>query len=67
MKTEYNKIVAAYCESYFSVNGTEFGNGLLMPLWDQETVFRIQRDRKANVYDDYYLLYGNSEIRIRSQ
>lgn len=60
MKTEYNRIVAAYCESYFSINGTEYGNGLLMPLWDHESVFRVQHNKKANVYDDYYLLYGNS-------
>ncbi len=38
-----------------------------MPLWDLSSVFYLTKGKRSVSYDDYFLIYGNSEIRIRSQ
>jgi hypothetical protein len=35
VKTVYGKLIAGFSTSAISVNGTERGDGLLIPLWNQ--------------------------------
>ena len=46
--------------------GCRPGFGLLLSLWNQET-FEVIQGRKAVTYDDFFMIFGNSELRIKSQ
>ena len=65
IKTLYGKVIAGYSEQCFNSNGTKKGNAYLMALWNKK-IYHILKDKKGITYDDYFLIFGNSEIRIRA-
>jgi hypothetical protein len=64
-KTIYGRTIAAYSEEHFSSSGTNKGLAFLMPLWNQKNYY-VHKGSKGITYDDYYLIFGNSEVRIKS-
>lgn len=38
---------------------------MIISLWNKK-VFTFKQ-KKAIIYDDYYLIFGNAELRVRSQ
>ena len=46
--------------------GSKIGFGLLMGLWNRK-VFEVFPNKKPVIYDDYFIIFGNSEIRLKSQ
>lgn len=63
-KTIYGRVIAAYSEECFTSKGTKKGDALLMALWNQK-VYEIKKTAKGVTYDDYFMIFGNSEIRIK--
>ena len=37
----------------------------MIPLWN-EKIYRVNKNFRAITYDEYYIIYGNSEVRIKS-
>lgn len=64
IKTIYGKLIAGYSAEAFDPNGIKRGFGLIISLWARKT-FEV-KDKRAIVYDDYYLIFGNSELRLKS-
>ena len=64
-KTIYGKIGAAYSEHCFDPSGTKKGNALLLSLWNKK-VFNILKHAKGVTYDEYHMIFGNSELKIKS-
>ena len=50
----------------FDSTTSKAGFGLLLSLWNRK-VFEIFSNKKPVVYDDYFLIFGNSELRLKSQ
>ena len=65
LKTIYGKMVAAYSEECFNSGATKKGNAFLMALWSQQ-MYDITSGARSITYDDYYIIFGNSELRIKS-
>lgn len=42
-------------------------DALLFSLDNQKTFRLGENNRRAITYDEYYLIFGNSELRLRSQ
>lgn len=42
-------------------------NGLLFSLTKKEVFELVEQNKRAVVYDEYYVIFGNSELRIKSQ
>lgn len=64
VKTICGKLIAGYSEEAFDSNGTKKGYGMLLSLWGRK-MFPI-KEKKAISYDDYFIIFGNSELRIKS-
>lgn len=58
--------VAAYSEGQFK-RETSTKDGLIISLTNREYFTLVEKNRRAITYDDFYLIFGNSEIRLRSQ
>lgn len=58
-------MIAGYSTEAFSPNGIKGGLGLILSLWGQMT-FEVKQKQRAISYDDYYLIFGNSELRLKS-
>jgi hypothetical protein len=41
--------------------------GLIMSLTNREVFTLAEQNKRAATYDEYYIIFGNSEIRIKSQ
>jgi hypothetical protein len=42
------------------------GDGLIFSVSNQQAFELVQAGQRATVYDDFYLMFGNSEIRLKS-
>lgn len=42
------------------------GNALLLSLWNQKS-YVLQKDMKGITFDDFFIIFGNSELRIKTQ
>ena len=65
-KTVFGKYFAAYSQEAINSGGNKPGFGLLLSLWSQN-VFQIHKGKRAVTYDDFFIIFGNSEVRIKSQ
>ena len=67
-KTIYGKTIAGYSEACFNSKATTVGNAFVMALWNKK-IYHVNHGGKARgiIYDDFFLIFGNSEIRIKSQ
>jgi hypothetical protein len=63
-KTIYGKLIAGYSEEAFDAGGIIRGHGILFSLWGRKA-FEL-REKRAISYDDYFLILGNSELRIKT-
>lgn len=45
--------------------GSKVGYGLLISIWNKTTYEVINR-KKAVTYDDYFVIFGNSELRLKA-
>jgi hypothetical protein len=64
IKMKNGTYLSAFTEDSFAPQKKSEGKGLIISLTNKE-VFNLQENnRKAILYDDYYLIFGNSEIRI---
>jgi hypothetical protein len=67
VKTATGQLIAGYSEDPVTSNAiVPRNNGLLLSLTNQH-VFYLHEGRRSVTYDDYYLIFGNSELRIKSQ
>lgn len=41
--------------------------GLIMSLNNRKVYAPLERNKRSIVYDEYFVIWGNSEIRIKSQ
>jgi hypothetical protein len=57
--------LAAYSESAFFPKASASDVGFIMSLTKEKTFF-CQEGKRAITYDDYYIIFGNSELRIKS-
>lgn len=65
VKGKNGSLLAAFTEDPFSSTTPATRGGLIISLTNQK-VFYLQEYRKSITYDDYYLIFGNSEIRLKS-
>lgn len=63
-KTIYGKLIAGYSEEAFDASGIVRGYGMIMSLWGRK-MFEL-KEKKAISYDDYFLIFGNSELRVKT-
>jgi hypothetical protein len=42
-------------------------DGLLFSLTKKEVFEPVEANKRAVLYDEYYVIFGNSELRIKSQ
>lgn len=47
-------------------SGCRAGYGLLISIWNKN-VYEVLDKKKAVTYDDYFIIFGNSEMRLKSQ
>ena len=59
--------VAGYAEGIFKPRSPSDKSGLIMSLTNQKCYQLVQRNKKSIGYDDFFVIFGNSEIRIKSQ
>jgi hypothetical protein len=65
VRLKNGRIVAGY-SNHPIVHGCKGGdNGLLLSV-TTEQVFRLRAPNKAIFYDEYYIIFGNSELRVKS-
>ena len=68
IRTENEKIIGAYCKEAFKVGQHSTEDGIIFSC--TEKIFfgpnLKNKSYKANTYDEYYIMFGNSELRIRS-
>ena len=65
-KTIFGKYVAGFSKEAIDSAGNKVGFGLLLPLWNRR-VFEIAANKKPVIYDDYFIIFGNSELRLKAQ
>ena len=58
--------LAGYYEGAFKPRQMSDKEGLIISLTNQKYFTTLERNRKATVYDGYYIIFGNSEIRLKS-
>lgn len=64
LKLANGRVLGCYSNHAF-VQGCRGDEALLMVV-GTESVFYLRRGAQAIAYDDYYLIFGNSEIRLKS-
>jgi hypothetical protein len=65
VKTAEGAFFAGYSESAISPHINADRSGLIIGLTNQN-VFYLQEEKKSVAYDAYYIIFGNSEIRLKS-
>lgn len=65
VKTIFGRLIAGYTEQCFNSTGIKKGQAMLFSLWNQ-TFYMINKNSKGVTYDEYYIIFGNSELRIKS-
>lgn len=58
---------AAYSEAPFVSRSVSSGDALLISITNQKVFYLVEQNRRGIIYDDYYIIFGNSELRLRSQ
>jgi hypothetical protein len=58
---------AGYYQGAFRPGHPSDKQGLIISLTSQKYFTTTERNKKATVYDEYYIIFGNSEIRLKSQ
>lgn len=58
--------MAGYSEGAFAPKMVSDKDALLLSLNNQKTFRLGENNRRAITYDEYYLIFGNSELRLRS-
>lgn len=64
VRTVNNDLLAAFSVDPLRSNVIAGSRGLLVSMTNS-TVYRCQQGRRSLTYDDFFLIYGNSEMRIR--
>jgi len=59
--------LAAYYEGALKPKHVSDKEGLIISLTNQQYFTTVERNKKATVYDEYYIIFGNSELRLKSQ
>jgi hypothetical protein len=59
--------LAAWTELPFRPKGSGDGDGLIISLSNRKVFEPVQARSRAIVYDDFYLIFGNSELRLKTQ
>jgi hypothetical protein len=65
VRTASGMFVAGYSESSFNSKESASKGGMLLSLSNQKS-YELLPKMRALTYDDYYLIFGNSELRIKS-
>jgi hypothetical protein len=65
-RMENGYYIAGYSEGSFEPKKASQRDGLIIALNKQEVFTLAERNKRAITYDDYFLIFGNSEIRIRA-
>ena len=65
LSNEY--FVAGFSQVAFVPKSTARGEAMILSLTNQKVFYLFDADKKPISYDEYYLIFGNSQIRLRSQ
>lgn len=66
VQSQQNVFLAGYYHGEFVPKQAATEDGLLMSLSKRKTYNLVKPKEKAIVYDDYYIIFGNAELRIKS-
>ena len=58
--------IAAWSEGGFSPSTTPSHDGLLLSLTNRKVFRLLQANHRAVAYDDFFLIFGNSELRLKT-
>lgn len=58
--------LAGYAEGFFKPKTVSDKDGIIMSLTNRKCYFLVERNRRSITYDDYFIIFGNSEIRIKT-
>lgn len=64
-KTITGRLIAGYSAEAFVSGATNKGYGLLLSLSNQK--YFVIKDKRAITYDDFFMIFGNSELRLKTQ
>ena len=59
--------IAAYTEDAFIPKTQSSKDGMLINITSKKVYYLNIANKKAITYDEFYLIFGNSEIRIKAQ
>lgn len=59
--------LAGYSEGSLIPKTASTKSGMLISLTNKKCYYLNEPNKKAIVYDDFFLIFGNSEIRIKTQ
>ena len=62
-----NYCIAGYYQGAFRPKVHADRQGLIMSLENRKVYLPVERNRRSIVYDDYFVIWGNSEIRVKTQ
>ena len=63
IKLQNSRVIAGYSIGALSKEASTEG-GLILSI-DEEKAFSLSRNKRSLTYDEFFLIYGNSELRIR--
>ena len=68
VKTENNKVIGGYTKDSFLENRHSIDYGMVFSVTNMTYFERNVKNSsyKANTYDEFYLIFGNSELRIKT-
>jgi hypothetical protein len=64
LKLQNGRIIACYSKDAFKQECR--GDEAILIVLNTEKVFQLRSGMRAISYDDYYILFGNSEMRLKS-
>lgn len=65
VRLKNGRIVSGYSADAFASNGRAMAGGLIFSLTESK-VFRVIPGKKAVVWDDYYMIFGSSDLRLKT-
>ena len=60
------RVIAGYLNMPFLKGPNYHGDQALLMMPTEQNLFHLKEGHKAFTYDDYYLIIGNSELRIKT-
>lgn len=57
---------AGFSQGRFDSKSHSSKDGLIISLTNEKTFTLVQPNRRAITYDDFYIIFGNSELRLKS-